>query len=344
MRGGTDLGGVNQAFRTHSFGECDQFRLGALEEFFAAVVVAPMPWWRVDHHMATSVQVDVARGALAAGRHPHRVGFGCFREHRGDIGVAVQAGGDDMIEPSRSNVCQVGLADQAPIGDERDASDTETGLEFGHHGGHRGRVLGVAVEHPMRDRDPVTGDQQPDHHLRPIRTVITRVTEPFGGESAVGIDAGGLEVGRRQVVATPAQLEVHQRRQPSEQMRLGIGDQISDRVDGPVALIDRRGHHIGGEFHVTVDPLDDRSTLRRRSQQTVRDHHEHRVGQATRAAPTADAVEVLVKTETFEHTADRGDRPEPRRRSGVEISGVQPGAIGVVLEGSDDAIQLARLA
>jgi hypothetical protein len=88
-------------------------------------------------------------------------------------------------------------------------------------------------------------------------------------------------------------------------MRLGRSGHLGHEVDGPVAPRERRGRHPGTEFDVAVDPLYDRASLRRRSQQTIRDHHEHRVRQTPRTAATADLVEVLVEAETFEcHSAD----------------------------------------
>ena len=160
------------------------------KELFAPVIIASTARGGIDHDMAAAVMPDLAGGTVPAGWHPHRRGLCGLLEHCGDIGVAVRACREDMIEPCGDDLGEVGFRDQATIGDERDLADTEALLQIGHHCRQGGGVVGVAGEHVMRDRDPVAGDQQADHHLRSVRTVTQ---SPWAGRQHLpGLAAIGL--------------------------------------------------------------------------------------------------------------------------------------------------------
>ena len=91
----------------------------------------------------------------------------------GDVGVAVQAGGEDVIEPGRFDISEVGVADQTAVGDHGDLADTEAGLEIGEDTRQGAGVVGVPGEDVMRDRDTLPGDEQTDHHLRAVAAMAT---------------------------------------------------------------------------------------------------------------------------------------------------------------------------
>ena len=96
--------------------------------------------------MAATVMDDLTGAAAACYRHPlDVVSVGGF-EYGGDVGVAVQAGGDHMVEPGSCDIGEIVLGDQPTVGDQRDAADSEPVLEVGHHRRHGGRISCVAGE------------------------------------------------------------------------------------------------------------------------------------------------------------------------------------------------------
>lgn len=95
----------------------------------------------------------------------------------------------------------------------------EPGLEFVEHARQRRDVVRVTREHVMRDRDPVARAQQPEHHLRPVRTMITRVAERTRREP-IRRTSLTLEIRRGQVVTHETEIEVREIGEPTVQVRL----------------------------------------------------------------------------------------------------------------------------
>ena len=78
--------------------------------------------------------------------------------------------------------------------------------------------------------------------------------------------------------------------------------------------------------------------------QPVGDHHEHCVGETGRGPPVTELFVVFIETETAKHVVDGGHRPEPRCSIAGQFGSLEPGAVGMVRQGSDDPIQLAGVA
>ena len=111
----------------------------------------------------------------------------------------------------------------------------------------------------MGDRDAVPGDQQPDHDLRPVGTVIPAVAESEG-RKALFAHGDGLEVARGDVVTDKAKIEVREVAQLLVEVRLGGLFCLRDGVDRPVALVEARWVHAGGKGD-RREPLGDRAPL-----------------------------------------------------------------------------------
>ena len=255
------------------------------------------------------------------------------------LGVTVQARGQHVVETGRLDLVEVGLADEAPVGDEGDPPDTEAPLVVGHDDPERGRVAGVAGEHVVGDGDAVAGHEEPDHDLGPITALVPAVAVVARRE--VLARAGRrLEVGGGEVVEGEAQVEVGEIGQARVQRLLGLLLGVAQGVEGAVAAVE------GGELHVIgqldrLGPLEDRAPLGGRVAQAVGHHDEHGVGQVDRAALVTDAPEVVAQPDLVEVRRHRRHRPERRGAGPLQRRGLQPLALGVLGEGLDDAVQLS---
>src|ERR1039458_1631127 len=98
----------------------------------------------------------------------------------------------------------------------------------------------------MGDRDAVPGDEQPDHDLRPVGTVVPAVAEGEGRKALLS-DGDGLEVARGDVVTDKAEIEVGEVAQLRVKVRLGALFCLRDGVEGPVALVEARWVDPGGK-------------------------------------------------------------------------------------------------
>ena len=255
LRGAADAAGVDEPAGADAVFEGQQLGLGAGDELGGAQRVAVVAFGAGDDDGAAPVgQGDVAGGAVGGGHGlPHRVG-GDRRGERFSAGrVAVQAGGDQVVEAVTGDDVDVVGRDQAPVGDDTDPPDPEPVLQVVEHPGQGGDVGGVAGEHVMGDGDPVGGAQQADHHLRPIRAVITGVAERLGREPCRG-PRGAFEVGRRQVVADQPQIQIGEVGQRRVQLRLGRRFDVGDDIDGPVVLVQHRCHEPGRHHHIGRRP------------------------------------------------------------------------------------------
>ena len=90
------------------------------------------------------------------------------------------------------------------------------------------------------DRDAVTGDEEADHDLGTVASVVAAVAVVARGEPR---PAGShrLEVGRHQVVTDQPEIEVRQVAELGVEMALGPLFASSERVDGPVAAVEAWG-------------------------------------------------------------------------------------------------------
>ena len=126
--------------------------------------------WRRRPRGVRSSRVTSQAAEFAVGhRHPRRVGRRTRLEGFGAGRVAVQPGGQDVIEPVPATTSTLSARDQAAVGDDADPPHPEAVLQVLEHAGQGGDIGGVAGEHVMRDGDPVAGAQQADHHLGPVR-------------------------------------------------------------------------------------------------------------------------------------------------------------------------------
>ena len=178
------------------------------------------------------------------------------------------------------------------------------------------------------DGDAVAGDQQADHDLGTVPALVSAVAEAPGVET-IGRGLFGLEVGRGQVVADEAEVQVGQIGEATIEVGLELLFGRGDGVDAAVALVERRSRHLSGQCHV-VQPLEDRPALRPRTQKTVGRHHEDDVGQVLGTAPVTEFCEERLEPEPREVCVHRRHRPEARRTRRRELVGVEPRALGVV--------------
>ena len=267
--------------------------------------VTAMPLIGLDHHRPGPIaQGDL--GCPAVRRwdlHPlGRIALGEV-EGFGTSGVAVKAGGHDVIEPPGVDVVDVGSGDESPVSDDTDVGDAEPVGQIRQHTGQGGHISGVAGEHVMSDRDPIPGAQQADHHLGPVVSLVTGVPERFRWEPVRGARVA-LEIGGRQVVANHREIHVGEVAQPGIQLGLGCFLGGGDDVEGPVVLVQRWGRPPLGHRHIPVDPFD-QTPFRAGIDKAVGHHREHRLRQRFRAAVGALFGEPGVQPEAFPYRSHR---------------------------------------
>jgi hypothetical protein len=181
------------------------------------------------------------------------------------------------------------------------------------------------------DRDAVTGDEEADHDLGTVASVVAAVAVVARGEPR---PAGSyrLEVGRRQVLTDQPEIEVRQVAELGVEMALGPLFASSERVDGPVAAVEARGADVFRQCH-GCQPLGDRPTLRAGINQAVGQHHEDGVRERCKTAGLADGVEVRLEAETAKVRVAGGDTTEARPSLAGELAGLEPAPFGVVAKG-----------
>ncbi len=94
-----------------------------------------------------------------------------------------------MVEASRLDLVEVGLADKAPVGHEGDPPDAEAPPVVGHDAAQGRRVPGVAGEHVVCDGDALAGHEEADHDLGPVITLVPAVAAVAGGEQRAWLHA-----------------------------------------------------------------------------------------------------------------------------------------------------------
>ncbi|HEX2029199.1 MAG TPA: hypothetical protein VHF25_14490 [Nitriliruptorales bacterium] len=216
-------------------------------------------------------------------------------------------------------------------------------MQIGEHLGQGGYVGGVAGEHVMRDRDPVAGGEQPDHHLGTVGPVITRVAERARREPHRGGDRA-FEEGRGQVVADQGELQVGQVGQPRVQERLQLGLDVVDVVQRPVVLLQAGKREPVWGHDLVGDPAHDLASGAR-VDQPVGDHREHRIRKRP-AQPLAPGrlVEPRLQPQPTPPRLHRGDPAQGRSVAGLEVLAAHPCGLGMGLERGDDAVELATVA
>jgi hypothetical protein len=320
--------------------ERHQLGFGAGDEFGGARRVTVVAGNAGDDDGAASVaERDVARGA-PRGRHRHPRGVRLHEtlERFGARLVAVQSGSEDVIKPLSHHDFHVVLGDHATVGDDTDRAHPEPLLQVLQHAGQGGHVSGLTAEHVMRDRDPVTGAQQPDHDLRAVTAAIAGVAESLRREP-IRRPRRPFEVGRREVIADQPQIQVGEIAQRRVELRLGRLLGVGDGVERPVVLIRRRRHEPRRHHHVALHPLG-QASLRARIDEPVGDHRPHRRLQHDRATVGAQLAEPHVQPELSPPRVGGGDRPERPCGVGIEFVGKHPRPLRMLLQGGDDAVQL----
>lgn len=153
---------------------------------------------------------------------------------------------------------------------------------------------------------------------------------------------GALEVGRGEVVAAEAEIEVGEVRETPVEVGFDGVLLRAEHVEGAVALGERGWRDAGGERHVGK-PLEDRPALGDGPEEAVRQQHEDGVLEMARAPCRTERREQLVEAEPGEVGPDRGDPAERRRPGGLEGRGGDPGPLGVGGQRGDDPVELAGL-
>ena len=119
------------------------------------------------------VHLEGLRSRKARHRAPRVVADSCGAlEHGGDVAVVVESCGEHVVEASCRDVGEVLLGNEATVTDERDLPDAEARLIVRHHLLKRRRVPCVAGKDVVGDRDPVPGDEQADHDLGAIPSLV----------------------------------------------------------------------------------------------------------------------------------------------------------------------------
>ena len=156
LRGSPYFSGVFEPACSDPLFQGEQVGLGAGDEFGSAGVVSAGAGVGCHDHGAGAVgEGDVCGPAAVLGYlDPGGVFVDGFEGFFGDV-VAVQPGGEQMVEPGGGDRVDVVFGDQAPVSDHADAAHREPLGEVGQHSRQGGGVVGVAGEHVVRDGDPV---------------------------------------------------------------------------------------------------------------------------------------------------------------------------------------------
>ena len=280
------------------------------------------------------------RSRKARHRAPRVVADSCGAlEDCRDIAVVVEPRREHVVEAGCRDVGEVLLGDEAPVGDKRDLPDAEAGLVVGHHLWQRRRVPGVAGKDVVGDRDPVAGDEQADHDLGAVASLVTAVAVGTGGE-LLGGPTARLEIGRGQVVEGEAEVEVRQVREAAVEDLLGRFLLLGDHVESAVALVEERGGDPVGQRD-GAEPFENGVALGPRIQKPVRHHHEHRVGKVLVTPPLTEGCEVGAKTDAVEVRSDRRHGTIGRSTRSLQLVGRNPVLCRVARERGHDAIELS---
>ena len=112
------------------------------------------------------------------------------------------------------------------------------------------------------------------------------------------------------------------------------------RVKAAIALRERGDLDALGQCHVGAQPLEDRPALGPRPHQAVGRHHVERVFEVLGVATVTQMREERREVEPVEVRLDRGHGAEARSAGGRQLVAVHPGALGVMAQRGDDAIEL----
>ena len=169
LRGSADFGGVFEPAVADAALQRQQLGLRGGGDLGGALRVAAGAGVGFDDYGAGPVGEGDVRGSAAVlpDLGPGGVAVDGREGLRGSA-VSAQPGCEHVVEPGAGHCFDVGGRDEAPVSDHADAAHREPLGEVGQHRRQGGGVAGAAGEHMVRDRDPVSGAQQPDHDLGPV--------------------------------------------------------------------------------------------------------------------------------------------------------------------------------
>jgi hypothetical protein len=145
------------------------------------------------------------------------------------------------VAAAAGQVAQVLVRGEAAVDDPHPTAQppaAQVVLELGDHG----LVVGVPRPHPDPDRDPLSGDGEPDHDLGQVGPVILGVAERAKRRVVrLVLGAVGLrfEVGRGGVEEEQVDLEVQEVGAGEEDrlLHLRLGVPVDEQIERPVGLI-----------------------------------------------------------------------------------------------------------
>ena len=188
-----DAGGAAQRSALAPGGGGDGFQppFGAGEQVFAlAAALLGEPGVEADHQALPGVAVggDLGQVPPVEEGGVHRAGF--------DQGAEV--GGAERGDPAEALLRAQVLADapggeHPPVADQDQLAEAEAVAEFGHLGGHRPGVGGVAGEDLDGDRAALPGAEQAEDDLQGVALAVAAVAAP-GQRAASALEVGGGEV------------------------------------------------------------------------------------------------------------------------------------------------------